>query len=49
MLVLMEKQDKAEYRLTDEQLAGVARRLDEPNPKFLSLEEVRVRFARRSG
>jgi hypothetical protein len=47
MLTLMEDQDKATYRLTDEQVAEVKRRLADPNPKFLTLEEVRERFARR--
>lgn len=48
MLKLMEEQDQANYRLTDEQLAEVERRLSDPNPQFLTLEEVRERFARRS-
>lgn len=43
----MEEQDKSELRLSDEQVAEVKRRLAEPNPKFLTLEEVRQRFARR--
>jgi len=43
----MEEQDKTELRLTDEQLAELKRRLADPNPKFLALEEVRERFARR--
>jgi hypothetical protein len=44
---LMEEQDASRYHLTDEQVAEVKRRLAEPNPKFLTLEEVRERFARR--
>ena len=44
---LMEAQDKSELRLTDEQAAEVKRRLADPNPKFLPLEEVRQRFALR--
>jgi hypothetical protein len=44
---LMEEQDASPYRLSDEQVAEVERRLAEPNPKFLTLEEVRERFARR--
>ena len=44
---LMEKQDASPYHLTDEQVAEVKRRLAEPNPKFLTLEEVRERFERR--
>jgi hypothetical protein len=47
MLALMEEQDKVTLRLTDEQVAEVKRRLADPNPKFLTLEEVRERFARR--
>jgi len=35
------------HRLTDEQVAEVKRRLADPNPKFLTLQEVRDRFARR--
>ena len=44
---LMEEQDASWYQLSDEQVAEVKRRLAEPNPKFLTLEEVRERFARR--
>ena len=44
---LMEEQDASRYQLSDEQVAEVKRRLGEPNPKFLTLEEVRERFARR--
>ena len=44
---LMEAQDMSELRLTDEQAAEVKRRLADPNPKFLLLEEVRQRFALR--
>ncbi len=47
MLALMEDQDKATYSLTDEQVEEVKRRLADPNPKFLTLDEVRERFARR--
>jgi hypothetical protein len=47
MLELMEEQDQSPVRLTDSQVAEVERRLADPNPKFLSLEEVRERFARR--
>lgn len=46
VLILMEEQDKRSLRLTDEQEAEVRRRLADPNPKFLTLEEVRERFAR---
>lgn len=44
----MQEQDMPAYRLTDEQVAEVERRLADPNPKFLTLEEVRERFAERS-
>jgi len=47
MLTLMEAQDSATLRLTDEQVEEIERRLADPNPKFLTLEEVRERFARR--
>jgi hypothetical protein len=43
---LMEEQDASPCRLTDEQVAEVERRLAEPNPRFLTLQEVRERFAR---
>ena len=47
VLTQMEEQDPSPYQLTDEQLAEVKRRLADPTPKFLTLEEVRERFARR--
>jgi hypothetical protein len=47
MVELMEEQDRTPLRLTDEQVAEVERRLADPSPKFLTLEEVRARFARR--
>jgi hypothetical protein len=47
MVELMEEQDRSDLRLTDEQVAEVKRRLADPNPTFLTLEEVRERFARR--
>jgi hypothetical protein len=43
----MEEQDASPYHLTDEQVEEVKRRLADPNPKFLTHEEVRTRFARR--
>jgi hypothetical protein len=43
----MEEQDKSPLRLSDEQVAEVERRLADPNPRFLTLEEVREHFARR--
>ena len=47
VVTLMEEQDKSLLRLSDEQVAEVRRRLADPNPKFLTLEEVRERFALR--
>jgi hypothetical protein len=47
VLTRMEEQDASPDQLTDEQLAEVKRRLADPTPKFLTLEEVRERFARR--
>jgi hypothetical protein len=47
VVTLMEEQDKSSLRLTDEQVAEVKRRLADPHPKFLTLEEVRERFAHR--
>ena len=47
VLTQMEEQDTSPYRLTDEQVAEVKRRLADPEPKFLTLEEVRERFAMR--
>jgi hypothetical protein len=47
VLTEMEAQDESHLTLTDEQVAEVKRRLAEPNPKFVTLEEVRERFARR--
>ena len=47
VVTLMEEQDKSPLRLSDEQVAEVKRRLADPNPTFLTLEEVRERFARR--
>ena len=44
ILTLMEEQDK--LQLSDEQVEEVRRRLADPNPRFLTLEEVRERFAR---
>jgi hypothetical protein len=47
MVELMEEQDQSHVRLTDKQVAEVKRRLADPNPKFVTLDEVRERFARR--
>jgi hypothetical protein len=45
----IEEQDASELDLTDEQVAEVERRLAYPDPKFLTLEEVRARFLHRRG
>ncbi len=47
ILLLIEQQDHSELRLTEEQAAEVRRRLAEPNPEYLTLEEFRERIARR--
>ena len=44
---LMEEQDKSPLRFSEEQVAEVKRRLADPNPKFLTLEEVREHFTLR--
>ncbi|MFZ0558613.1 MAG: hypothetical protein WAN31_09560 [Methylovirgula sp.] len=49
MVEMMEEQDQRALLLTDEQVAELERRLADPNPKFIPLEEVRERFARRRG
>ena len=49
VLAEMEGQDVSDLSLTDEQVAEVERRLADPHPKFLTLEEVRERFVRRRG
>jgi hypothetical protein len=43
----MEEQDRSPLRLSEEQVAEVKRRLADPNPRFLTLDEVRERFSRR--
>jgi DNA-binding PadR family transcriptional regulator len=48
LLTELEESGTSVYRLTDKQVAEVERRLADPNPKFLTLEEVREKFARRS-
>lgn len=44
MLEEMEELDASEYRLSDEQVAEVKRRMANPNPKYLTLEEFNERF-----
>jgi hypothetical protein len=47
MLMLMEASDESSYRLTDEQVAEVGRRLADPNPRRLTLDEFKDRLRRR--
>ena len=47
MVELMEEQDQRAIGLTDEQVEEIERRLADPKPRFLTLEEVQERFARR--
>ncbi|MGE0457521.1 MAG: hypothetical protein AB7O56_04890 [Bauldia sp.] len=43
----VEEQDDRSPQISDDQAAEVERRLRDPDPQFLSLAEVRARFARR--
>jgi uncharacterized protein YpuA (DUF1002 family) len=45
VLIEMEEQASIGYGLTDEQVAEVERRRANPNRTFLTIEEVRERFA----
>jgi hypothetical protein len=47
MVEMMEALDNSGLRLSDEQVAEVKRRVADPNPTFLTLEQVRERFAQR--
>jgi len=47
MVEMMEAQDNSGLLLSDEQVAEVKRRVADPNPTFLTLEQVRERFAQR--
>jgi len=47
VLLEIEAQDTAPYRLSDEQVKEVERRRANPARKFLTLEEVRAYFAAR--
>ena len=47
VLMLMEASDQSVYRLTDEQVAEVERRLADPNRRRLTLDEFKERLARR--
>ena len=46
VLLEMEAQEQSPFRLTDEQAAEVQRRLADPEPRFLTLAELRARLAR---
>jgi hypothetical protein len=47
ILRAMEEQDTSEWRLTDEQLAEVERRLADKNEPTITLEELDARLRRR--
>jgi hypothetical protein len=47
MLLLMESSDESAYRLTDEQVAEVGRRLADPSPRRLTLDEFKERLRQR--
>jgi DNA-binding PadR family transcriptional regulator len=44
--MLMESQDESVYRLTDEQVEEVRRRMADPNRKLISVAKARERLAR---
>ena len=46
VLIEMEAQARSLHQLTKEQLVEVERRLVDPAPRFLSLQEARSRFAK---
>lgn len=46
LLMLMESQDESVYRLTDEQVEEVRRRMADPNRKLVSAVEACERIAR---
>jgi len=49
LLMLMESQDESVYRLIDEQVEEVRRRMADPNRKLISVAEARERLARLGG
>jgi hypothetical protein len=49
VLLLMESQDESVYRLTDEQVEEVRRRIADPDARSLTLEEFKERLQRRLG
>ena len=40
----MQAQERSPYRLTNEQVEEVRQRLQDPNPKYLAIEEVEKHF-----
>jgi hypothetical protein len=49
VLLLMESQDESVYRLTDEQVEEVRRRVADPDARRLTLEEFKERLQGRLG
>ena len=47
ILLEIEAQDSSQYQLTNEQTAEVKRRLSDPDPIYLSFEEIEKYFADR--
>jgi hypothetical protein len=47
LLMLMESQDESDYRLADEQVEEVRRRMADPNARKLTLDEFKERLSRR--
>ncbi|MEA2899256.1 MAG: hypothetical protein QOJ84_4871 [Bradyrhizobium sp.] len=47
MLMLMEATDESVYRLTDDQVAQIRRRIADPDRKLMSHAEARERILRR--
>jgi hypothetical protein len=48
VLLEMEEGGDSSVSLSDEQVAEIERRMADPDPQFLTLEEVRRRFAHRT-
>ena len=46
VLTEMEKQHRGGYRLTDDQVREVKRRIADPDPKSMTIEEARARLAK---
>jgi uncharacterized protein YjiS (DUF1127 family) len=47
VLAEIEDHDASDYEITREQAAEVEKRLRDPNPRFVALEEVQEHFAQR--